>query len=150
MSDFAEEIRRRVAAARGAAGEQTDAGTRQAQPQVTQLERRKSRAAELCNEIALRFKEAAENSSGAMVYTHQADHYGRMTAVLAWHDPPPRRELKIYVNPSEGVMEWSWVVSRVVKRGRNTDPLTFESARLVELIFQLSDQEAWSKGQPPA
>lgn len=149
MSDFAEEIRRRVAAARGAAGEQIDAGKRQAQPQENQLARRKSRVTELSAEIDQRFKEAAEISSGAMVYTHQSDHYGRVTAVLAWHDPGPRRELKMYLNPSEGVMDWSWVVNRVAKKGQSVDPLTFQSDKLLELIYQLSDQEAWSKGQAP-
>jgi hypothetical protein len=145
MSDFAEEIRRRVAAARDAAAGQKSAGSQQAD----QLARRQSRASELCAEIDQRFKEAAEGSSGAMVYSHQADHYGRVTATLAWRDPGPRRELRIYVNPLEGLMDWSWAVNRAVKKVQRADPLTFDSARLHELIYLLSDQEAWSKGQPP-
>jgi hypothetical protein len=149
MSDFAEEIRRRVAAARDAADEQKQAGRRQAQSQVDQLARRKQRASELGAEIEQRFKEAAEGSSGAMVYSRQADHYGRVTATLAWREPGPPRELRIYVNPSEGLMDWSWVVNRVVKKAQRADPLTFDSARLHELIYVLSDQEAWSKGPPP-
>jgi hypothetical protein len=149
MSDFAEEIRRRVAAAREAADEQKNAVRQQAQSHVDQLARRKSRATELCVEIDQRFQEAAAGSSGAMVYSQQTDHYGRVTATLAWRDPGPRRELRIYVNPSEGLMEWSWMVNRGVQKAQRADPLTFDSARLHELIYVLSDQEAWSKGQPP-
>jgi len=149
MSDFAEEIRRRVAAARDAAAGQKSAGSQQSQSQVDQLARRQGRASELCAEIDQRFKEAAEGSSGAMVYSHQADHYGRVTATLAWRDPGPRRELRIYVNPLEGLMDWSWTVNRAVKKTQRADPLTFDTARLDELIYLLSDQEAWSKGQLP-
>src|SRR5439155_7222906 len=71
MSDFSEEIRRRVAAAREAADEQKNAVRQQAQSHVDQLARRKSRATELCAEIDQRFQEAAAGSSGAMVYSQQ-------------------------------------------------------------------------------
>ncbi|CAA9299907.1 MAG: hypothetical protein AVDCRST_MAG77-5533 [uncultured Chloroflexi bacterium] len=150
MTDFAEEIRRRVAAARDAAGEQPEQGGNHAQAQADQLAQRKSRVATLATEIDQRFREAAEHSSGAMLYHQQADTAGRMTAVLSWRSPTPARDLRIYVNPSEGLMEWSWMVNRVVKRAQRVDPLTFDTSRLNELIFRLSDQEAWRKGEPPS
>jgi hypothetical protein len=150
MSNFAEEIQRRVAAARGAADDQTDTDRRQAQARGDQMARRVSRAGELCGEIEQRFREAAEHSSGAMVFRSQKDHYDRMTAVLSWQDPGPRRDLRFYINPSEGVMDWSWMANNVVKRAQRIDPLTFESSRIDELIYLLSDQEAWKKGTPPA
>jgi hypothetical protein len=150
MSDFAEQIRQRVAAARDAADERQHAAAGQAQLQVDdRLARRKSRASELCAEIARRCQEAADGSSGAMRYDQRTDHYGRVTATLSWRDPGPPRELKIYINPLEGVMDWSWVVNRMVKKAPRTDPLAFDRSRLDGLIYLLSDQEAWSKGQSP-
>ena len=150
MTDFAEEIRRRVAAAREAAGEQGDQAAQRPQDQTDQVVRRKSRVAELATEIDQRFREAAEHSSGAMTYHQQADTAGRSTAVLSWRSPTPARDLRVYVNPLEGIIEWSWTVNRVVRRGQRVDPLTFDTAKIDELIFRLSDQEAWRKGEPPA
>jgi hypothetical protein len=149
VSDFAEEIRRRVEAARDAAGKQRHADERHAMPQEEQLERRKTRAKDLCAEIDQRFTEAAQSSSGAMVYDRKVDHYGRVTSILSWQEPAPRRGLKIYVNPTEGVMDWSWVVNSIVARATRIDPAKFESVSLQTLILSLSDQEAWAKGQPP-
>ena len=119
------------------------------QPEPDRLARRKHRAGALCVEIDQRFQAVAAGSSGAIAYRHRVDHYGRVTATLCWRDPGPPRELQIYINPLEGMMEWSWVVSRVRKNVKRADALSFDSARLNELLSLLADQEAWSQRSLP-
>jgi hypothetical protein len=149
VSDFAESIRHRVERAREAAGEEEDVLRRQGGPRQAQLARRKHRTDELCTEIDQLFTEAAQSSSGAMVYDRRVDHYGRVTSVLSWQDPRPKRGLRIYANPLEGVMDRAWVMDRTVMPVRAVDLVTFGSLDLHKLIYALSDQAAWARGQPP-
>ncbi len=149
MSDFAESIRRRVESAREAAGQQEDVLRRHGGPHEAQLAQRKHRTDELCTEIDQLFTEAAQSSSGAMVYDRRVDHYGRVTSLLSWQDPRPRRGLRIYANPLEGVMDRAWVMDRTVLQARGVDLATFGSPDLHKLIYALSDQAAWNRGQPP-
>jgi hypothetical protein len=147
MSETVEPPWQPTAAIRDPAGEP---GRSDGQPPAPDRQaRRKDRAGALCVEIDQRFQAVAAGSSGAIAYRHRADHYGRFTATLSWRDPAPPRALQIYINPLEGMLEWSWVVSRVRKNVKRTDALSFDRARLNELLALLADQETWCKGPLP-
>ena len=148
MSDFAEQLLASPAAAHGAMDEHNTTG-QQEQPQPDQLAGRRSRAAALCQEVQQRFNAAATASQGTIAHRHRVDHYGRVTATLSWREPGPARDLTIYVNPLEGMVEWSWVVGRALKQRQRSDALAFAHGRLNELLLLFADQEAWSKPPPP-
>jgi hypothetical protein len=151
MSDFAEGIRRSVAAARAAATRQRAADGQREAAEAGREQQNRQRAAELPELMWDRIRAAEGAADGAITVDRK-----RGTAVttfqLWWQEGPPERALQIVVDETEGLIQASWVVAPGY--GHSVDAPSveasrFDLAKLEATIQLLVDQRRWAHGAIP-
>jgi hypothetical protein len=149
MTDFKDEIRRRVQGAREAYQEQREEQKREAQQEAEEQDQRKARAKALLGEVQAKMREAAEGSEGAMRFGGSlTDGIGVNAYDLYWEAPPPKRGLRVSVDYLNGLVAWTWLLRDEVGRTRS-DALRFDIRLLDRLILALAEQKAWAEGRAP-
>jgi hypothetical protein len=149
MTDFADEVRRRIQAAMDSQAKhqsELDARLRAEKQRRQELAERSEQAGLL---ITQRFEEAVKASSGMLNYTapegwkkKNEREEASKTYELGWKGPGPQRTLAVslYAN---GVVHMSVLaVNRPVSESRAGISVSFE-AQLEHAVFDFIDQEAW-------
>ena len=151
MSDFVDQIRKSVRAAREPALRQRDAQGRQDDEQAGRQLRNSERASELLAPIWDRIGDAVAACDGAITSERKQGATGT-TFLLRWRETPPDRSLQIVVDERDGRIEASWVVAPGYGSpvdAPSIEASTFEMAHLESAIQLLVDQSLWTRGVIP-
>jgi hypothetical protein len=150
MDDFSEQIRRRVQQAREAKRRADDEKAKKVMEDVERQNKAEARAKELLDEVPKRMQDAVAASDGSMQFGGPVGAPANIFR-LQWLSPPPQRGLDVIVKQLNGTVEWRWFLegSERARGVGHVNALEFESRKLAELIFALTNQDDWAAGRLP-
>ena len=151
MSDFVDQVKKSVRAARESTIRQREGQGRPEDGEAARQPRNRQRASELREPIWDRICDAVAASDGAI--TSERKHGPTGTTIrLRWQEIPPARSPQIVVDEREGRIEASWLVAPGYGSPVDAPPIeaaTFAIAHLESAIQLLVDQSLWSGGVIP-
>ena len=151
MSDFVDQIRKSVRAARESTIRRREARGRPEDGEVGRQPQNRQRASELLEPIWDRICDAVAACDGAITSERQHGPDGT-TFRLRWQEIPPDRSLQIIVDEREGRIEASWVVAPGYGSpvdAPSIEASAFDIAHVESAIQLLVDQSLWSGGVIP-